>query len=108
MQFKENVSFDYIFSRGDQEIILSVEATVSHSSGNYTDRPEDCFDDESEIDITSLINHLNEDWLDKVSEEEESDIRTLAFEEAMKQYNEYEEVYEDELFEDDYDYDAYF
>lgn len=81
-------------------ISLEVEGSSYFTPGRYFGLPENCYPDEGDTEITSVIGPNNEDWEGKLTEDERDQIISMIEEEASSGPD-YEP---DDYYDDRYDY----
>ncbi len=89
--FDEN-DYDYTI------ISLTVEGSDYFRPGKFSGPPENCYPDEGETEIRSVIGPDGKDWEDKLSDEEREEVLSIIQDEV--EYN--------DDFDPDIDYDSRF
>ena len=89
-----DVNYEY------QCIVLEVEGRSYYQQGRSYGPPENCYPDEGETEITSIIGPNNEDWMSKLTQSENDSI--------IEQIQDHVVDGMDEPDYDDYDDDRYF
>ncbi len=79
-----------------QLIKLKVEGTSYFQSGRYYGPPENCYPDEGDTEITSVIGPNKENWSQKLSSEEEDKIIDMITEQAQEGEPDFDEDYYDD------------
>lgn len=80
-----------------QTITLKVEGRSYFQSGRYSGPPEDCYPDEGDTEVEAVIGPDGNDWSDKLTSDEQSQILMMVQENCMNDPEDYEGD------EDDYD-----
>ena len=76
-------------------------------SGNFSGLPENCFPDESDAEIISVLDSNENDWSDKLSaSEEDSIISMIAENHSSDEYDDHDDDYDESL--SDYERDDVF
>jgi len=75
-KYSGTTSFTYEIYRGDDdnEVSLQIEGRAYYAPGRYYGPPENCYPDESEVEITSCIGPDGKDWEDQLTESEKDQI----------------------------------
>lgn len=95
------------FNESDYEyksIPIQVNGRAFFQEGRFSGLPEDCYPDESEIEIISALGPDKEDWLDKLSSSEYQDIISLIEEKCSSDDSDQDP---DSDYDDYDDYDQY-
>jgi hypothetical protein len=85
----------------EKEITLHVTGFACRVEGNISGLPEDCYPDEYDCKIHSVSDESGEDWFDKLTYSEASQIEDLILDKV--DYSNSSEYYD----HDSYDYDGY-
>tara|TARA_B110000503_G_C7012582_1_gene356334 strand:+ start:84 stop:491 length:408 start_codon:yes stop_codon:yes gene_type:complete len=99
-KFIEEGKFPVNFNESDFEyetISIQINGRAFFQSGNFSGLPENCYPDESEVEILSALGPNKEDWLDKLSSSEYLDIISIIEEKCSSDDSDDDH--------DDYDYD---
>lgn len=68
--YSGKTKFEFQVERDDKLISLTVEGNSSFQYGRYSGPPEDSYPDEGETEITSIVGPDNENWSNKITDEE--------------------------------------
>lgn len=101
------------FNESDYEyktISIQINGRAFFQAGNLSGLPEDCYPDESEVEIISALGPNKEDWQDRLSSSEYQDILSIIEEKCSSddsdQGSDPDHDYDYDQY-DDYDYDQY-
>lgn len=88
---------------------LSVSGTSYFTPGKFSGLPEDCYPDEGETEITSVVGPDGKDWFSVLTDSEQEQIQTLIEENVCEGLDDPEPDDYDDSFEDkDYEVDGYY
>lgn len=88
-------------------IPLQIKGRSYFRSGNFSGLPENCFPDESDAEIISVLDSNENDWSDKLSaSEEDSIISMIAENHSSDEYDDHDDDYDESL--SDYERDDVF
>lgn len=86
-----------------QTITLQVEGRSYFTPGKYYGPPENCYPDEGDTEIESVVGPDGKDWESKLTNEERESILTMINEEVQNQEPDFDD-YDDEP---SYDFEDY-
>lgn len=86
-----------------QTITLQVEGNSYFTPGKYHGLPENCYPDEGETEIESVIGPDGKDWESRLTDEERESILNMIAEEAQNQ----EPDFDEDDYDDSYDFEDY-
>ncbi len=86
-----------------QTITLQVEGSSYFTPGKYHGLPENCYPDEGDTEIESVIGPDGKDWESRLTNEEREAILNMIAEEAQNQ----EPDYDEDDYDDSYDFEDY-
>lgn len=89
-----------------ETISIQINGRAFFQAGNFSGLPENCYPDESEVEILSALGPNKEDWFDKLSSSEYQDIISIIEEKCSSDdsddSDDHDYHYDDD---DDYDYE---
>lgn len=62
------------------EVTLNVEGSSYFTPGRYSGPPENCYPDEGETEITSVVDDKGNDWMNLLTDSEKERIKELIIE----------------------------
>lgn len=96
MKYSGKTSFEFEIERDDDTILLQVEGSSYFAPGKRFGRPEDCYPDEGDTEITSVTGPDQQDWEAQLTPEEREKILTMIAEQVQDQEPDYNEDGDDE------------
>lgn len=87
--YSGKTKFQFQIERDDKLITLTVEGQSCFQPGRYFGPPEMCYPDEGETEITSVVGPNNEDWSDKISDEEAEIVLEMIQDKVVDELDDY-------------------
>ena len=96
----DGFEFEYVV------IPLRVEGSSYFTPGKFSDLPENCYPDEGETEIESIVGPDGKDWEDKLTSDERDALLKMIEENVRDDEPDYDD-YDEPDYDDPYDYRDY-